>query len=58
MTTQTLTSDMTSMFTAAHRQALHALRDHYQQERDLLSNRELARLRFLRWLHDHGRLAP
>jgi hypothetical protein len=31
MTTQTLTSDMTSMFTAAHRQALHALRDRYQQ---------------------------
>ena len=58
MTTQTLTSDMTSMFTAAQRQALHALRDRYQQERDLFSTRELARLRFLRWLHDHGRLAP
>jgi hypothetical protein len=58
MTTQTLTSDMTSMFTAAQRQALYALRDRYLQERDLFSTRELARLRFLRWLHDRGRLAP
>ncbi|HEV7129165.1 MAG TPA: hypothetical protein VGN32_17165 [Ktedonobacterales bacterium] len=36
---------------------LEALRERYAQRRDLFSEAELARLRFLRWLVDTGRLA-
>lgn len=45
-------------FTHAERQALRALRRRYQQERDLFSAAEHARLRFLRWLVRTGRLMP
>lgn len=38
--------------------ALMALQWSYQQGHDLLSARELARLRFLRWLVDTGRITP
>ena len=58
MTTQTLTADTTDMFTTAERRLLTALRDRYREERDLFSHRELARLRFLRWLHNTDRLVP
>ena len=37
--------------------ALHALRDHYRESRDLFGPREIAHLRFLRWLVQTGRLA-
>jgi hypothetical protein len=45
-------------FTPAQWQALHALHTRYQQDRDLFSARERARLRFLRWLYRMGRLVP
>jgi hypothetical protein len=36
--------------------AVYALRLRYQQGGDVFSERELARLRFLRWLYRSGRL--
>jgi hypothetical protein len=38
--------------------ALCALRARYRESRDLFSTREMARLRFLRWLVHTGRLTP
>ena len=64
MTTRTSTQPSTraayptTMFTAGQWRALRALRERYRQQRDLISEREMARLRFLRWLYRHGRLAP
>ncbi|HEY7779081.1 MAG TPA: hypothetical protein VIC85_02605 [Ktedonobacterales bacterium] len=43
-------------FTREETAALYALRYRYLQTHDLLSRRELERLRFLRWLYDTGRL--
>jgi hypothetical protein len=43
-------------FTREESEALYALRYRYLQGHDLLSRRELERLRFLRWLYDTGRL--
>jgi hypothetical protein len=48
----------TTAFTATEWQVLLDLRTRYAQWHDLLSSRELARLRFLRWLVQTGRLAP
>jgi hypothetical protein len=45
-------------FTAAEGEALDRLRSRYQQSGDTLGERELARLRFLRWLYLSGRLVP
>ena len=45
-------------FTPAERQALGALRARYLQDRDLFSDAERARLRFLRWLVHTARLVP
>jgi hypothetical protein len=56
MTTQTPSSDLLSPFTPEEQRVLYALRRHYQQDRDLFSPSELARLRFLRWLVQTGRL--
>ena len=36
---------------------LEVLRRRYQQDQDLFSEAELARLRFLRWMRETGRLA-
>jgi hypothetical protein len=44
-------------FTPSEWNALLKLRRRYQQDRDLFSARELERLRFMRWLHETGRLA-
>lgn len=44
--------------TDTERRQLEALRERYQQSGDTLSERELARLRFLRWLYLSGRLTP
>ena len=44
--------------TDTERRPLEALRERYQQSGDTLSERELARLRFLRWLYLSGRLVP
>jgi hypothetical protein len=43
-------------FTPEERQSLTSLRNRYEQGRDQFSHCELARLRFLRWLHSTGRL--
>ena len=53
----TITSPTTTFAPAAW-QALRALRTRYGQHRDLFSAGELARLRFLRWLYQTGRLVP
>jgi hypothetical protein len=45
-------------FTATELHALQQLRTRYMQVHDFLSVHELARLRFLRWLVQTGRLAP
>ena len=58
MTPQTPMPVPPPAFTPAQWQALHALHTRYQQDRDLFSNRELARLRFVRWLYQTGRLVP
>jgi hypothetical protein len=45
-------------FSTRERRALCALRARYQQNRDLFNRRELAYLRFLRWLYRTGQLVP
>ncbi len=45
-------------FTVAEWAALFALRIRYQQYHEIFSARELARLRFIRWLYRSGRLEP
>ncbi len=56
MMTQTPPSDLLAPFTPAEQRVLHTLRAQYRQDRDLFSPSELARLRFLRWLVQAGRL--
>jgi hypothetical protein len=59
MTTQIPTKDTATMtFTRAQVGVLCALRRRYQQDHDLFSAQELARLRFIRWLYLTGILAP
>lgn len=45
-------------FTGVEQRTLNALRIRYAQDRDLFSDWERARLRFLRWLYLTGRIAP
>jgi hypothetical protein len=45
-------------FTRCEQDALCRLRLCYQEGRDLFSARELARLRFVRWLLETGQLIP
>ena len=54
----TSTASIPVSFTAAEGVALDRLHSRYQQSGDILSERELARLRFLRWLVQTGRLIP
>ena len=58
MTTPTGSPAPTTTFTPAEWHTLRVLRTRYQQDRDFLSERERARVRFLRWLYVTGRLAP
>ena len=46
----------TAAFTREEMDALSALRSRYFESHDLLSGRELERLRFLRWLYQIGRI--
>jgi len=46
------------LFTRAEWDSLCVLRTRYQQDPDLLSERERAHVRFLRWLYQTGRLEP
>jgi hypothetical protein len=45
-------------FTTAQLRSLAAFRNRYQEDRGMFTTRELARLRFLRWLTQTGRLTP
>lgn len=54
---QASTADASVSFTSSESQALEALRNRYHENRDLFAERELARLRFLRWLYETGRVA-
>lgn len=47
-----------TVFTEEEQSALAAFQWFYQQGHDLLSPREQARLRFLRWLVETGRIEP
>jgi hypothetical protein len=46
------------LFTRAEWNRLCALRTRYQQDPEPLSERERARMRFLRWLYQTGRVEP
>jgi hypothetical protein len=52
------TTVMHPEFTATELQALQQLRTRYTAVHDFLSVQELARLGFVRWLVQTGRLAP
>lgn len=43
-------------FTPAEWEALSTLRERYQQDHDHFNTRERARLRFIRWLRQTGRM--
>jgi hypothetical protein len=58
MTTPTGSPAPTTLLSRAEWHALRVLRARYQQDRDLLSERERAHVRFLRWLYETGRLTP
>jgi hypothetical protein len=45
-------------FSTGELRHLCALRGHYQHTRDLFSAREMASLRFVRWLYHTGRVVP
>ncbi len=45
-------------FTLSEWAELRALRERYEQSRDLFSAVEHERLRFMRWLYESGRLEP
>jgi hypothetical protein len=57
-TTQVVTGPATNPGTPAEWQVLHILRRRYRQDRDLVSDRERARRRFVRWIDHSGRLVP
>jgi hypothetical protein len=46
----------TVVFTNYERARLDALRARYQGNQDMFTGREMARLRFLRWLVQNGRI--
>jgi hypothetical protein len=52
------TEDVVCAFTEREQEALRRLRLRYQESRDLFNDRELARLRFLRWLQETGQVMP
>jgi hypothetical protein len=58
MTRLTSTAARAATFTRPQWWVLRALRKRYQQDRDLFTAREQARLRFVHWLYRTGRLVP
>ena len=54
----TPTTPRATLFTPSEWQALDTLCQRYRQDHDLFSDRERARLRFLRWLYRSGHLMP
>jgi hypothetical protein len=55
MTTETATDTATTL-TAAEKRALRTIRNRYREDRDIFSERELTKLRFIKWLVQNGRL--
>ncbi len=55
-TTQAPRADSADTFTTQERVALLSLRRQYREGHDLWNARELAQLRFCRWLRRQGRL--
>jgi hypothetical protein len=53
----TFVSAAAPVFTRAERATLRQLRARYRAGRDLFDAQEVARLRFIRWLYETGRLA-
>ena len=59
MSTPTGTTTISATTFSAHeKRDLYALRRRYRRDRDLFSAQEVARLQFLRWLSQTGRLVP
>jgi hypothetical protein len=58
MSTTAATNPAKSTFTTAEQRKLNALRSRYAQDADFFSERERAKLLFLRWLYKTGRLVP
>jgi hypothetical protein len=58
MTTPTTSSTPIPGHTAATQQALLRLRERYRQDHGLLTRQERARLAFVRWLVQTGRVRP
>jgi hypothetical protein len=58
MTTPTTSMTPIREDTYTTRQALRRLRELYRQHHDLFTHQELARLSFVRWLHQTGRVQP
>ncbi len=59
MSTLTGTRTISATTFSAHQwRDLYALRRRYRLDRDLFSTQEVARLQFLRWLRQTGRLVP
>lgn len=56
MNTPALSAASTISLTFAERRKLRPLQRRYQRHRDLFSRQELARLEFMRWLCQTGRL--
>jgi len=56
--TGTASSGATTAFSTGELRHLSALREHYQHTRDLFGAREVAYLRFVRWLYHTGRVVP
>jgi hypothetical protein len=53
---QVVVLPQTVHFTREQRVLLNALQARYRQDPDLFSDRELSRLRFVRWLYQNGRI--
>ena len=58
MTPQSSTAIQTPMFTPQEERVLSALRQRYSRDRDLFWRPETARLSFMRWLYEQGKLRP
>jgi hypothetical protein len=56
MTTPVTTSTPIPAYPVAMRQAFVRLRERYQKDHGLFTRQELARLAFVRWLYQTGRL--
>ncbi len=58
MSIQTRSTTAPTLWSVDEWSVLRALRTRYRQVGDLLTERELAHLRFWRWLYRTGRIVP